>query len=116
MHGTSSVTIDLSETIQEIAVSEFAKMTEAKYEDGYIRFVWNNNDEKRAYEISADALLQSFGARDATGSGLLDAFERGRDRITRAVEQSLNTPTDGVTELGSGDFEQKEARGGASRP
>ncbi len=86
-------------------MSEFAKMTEAKYEEGCIRFVWNNNDEKRSYEISAEALRQSFGARDATGSELLDAFERGRDKITRAVEESLNTPTDGVTELGSGDFE-----------
>ncbi len=97
-------------------MSEFAKKTEAKYEDGYIRFVWVNNDEKRFYAISADALLQSFGARDASGSALLDAFERGRDRIIQAVEQSLNTPTDGVTELGSGDFEQKETRAGMSPP
>lgn len=87
-------------------MSEFAKMTQAKYEEGYIRFVWNNKDKKRYYEISADALLKSFGAQDATGSQLLDAFERGRDRITQAVEQSLNTPTDRITELGSGDFEQ----------
>lgn len=86
-------------------MSEFAKMTEAKYEDGYIRFVWNNKDAKRQYEISAEALQQSFAAKDETGSELLEAFERGRDRITRAVEQSLNMPTDGVTELGSGDFE-----------
>lgn len=89
-------------------MSEFAKKTEAKYEDGYIRFVWNDKDKKRAYEISADALVQSFGARGMTGSELLDAFERGSARIVRAVEQSLNLPTDGVTELGSGDFEQKE--------
>lgn len=87
-------------------MSEFAKMTEAKYQEGYVRFVWNEKEKKRAYEISADALVQSFGAQDTTGSGLLEAFERGRDRITRAVEQSLNNPTDGVTELGSGDFEQ----------
>lgn len=97
-------------------MSEFTKKTEAKYEDGYIRFTWNNNGEKRNYEISANALLQSFGAHDATGSGLLEAFERGRERITRAVELSLNTPTDGITELGSGDFEQKQARGGVSNP
>ena len=91
-------------------MSEFAKMTEAKYEEGYIRFVWNTNDEKRHFEISADALQQFFGAQDATGSELLDAFERGRDRITSAVRLSLNTPTDGVTELGSGDFDNEQKR------
>lgn len=89
-------------------MSEFAKKTQAKYEEGYIRFVWNNNDEKRHYEISADALQQFFGAQGATGSELLDAFERGRERITLAVRQSLNTPTDGITELGSGDFEPND--------
>ncbi len=91
-------------------MSEFAKLTEAKYEDGYIRFVWNNNDDRRLYEISAEA-LQAFGAQDDTGSELLNAFERGRASITRAVEASLNTPTDGVTELGSGDFAQLEDLG-----
>jgi hypothetical protein len=89
----------------EIAMNEFAKVTEAKYEDGYIRFVWNNQDEKRIYEISAEALQQSFGAEGTTGSELLAAFEKGRDRIIQAVEKSLNTPTDGVIELGSGDFD-----------
>ncbi|WP_298012985.1 DUF1488 family protein [uncultured Castellaniella sp.] len=89
-------------------MSAFAKMTEAKYVEGYIRFFWHNGDEKRAYEISAEALQESFGAQDATGGALLNAFERGRDRIERAVEQSLNTPTDGVTELGSGDFAQED--------
>jgi hypothetical protein len=88
-------------------MSEFAKLTEAKYEDGYIRFIWNNKDDKRLYEISAEALQQGFGAQDATGSELLSAFDRGRARITRAVEKSLNAPTDGVTELGSGDFEEQ---------
>jgi hypothetical protein len=87
-------------------MSTFAKMTDAKYADGYVRFYWNNGDEKRAYVISADALRESFGAADATGAALLNAFEHGRDRIVRAVEQSLNMPTDGVTELGTGDFAQ----------
>lgn len=97
-------------------MGEFAKMTDAKYEDGYVRFAWGEGDTRRHYEISADALLQAFDAKDATGAELLDAFERGRDQIMKAVEKTLNTPTDGVMELGSGDFEQKVARGGYSPP
>ena len=97
-------------------MGEFAKMTDAKYEGGYIRFVWNDGDQRRIYEISGDALLQSFGAKDGSGAELLDAFERGRDRIVEAVKATLNSPTDGVMELGSGDFEQKVARGGISPP
>lgn len=89
-------------------MSEFAKSTEAKYHDGYIRFIWKNKEESRVYEISAEALKLSFGARGDTASELLDAFERGREQITHAVEQTLNTPTDGVTELGSGDFLQEK--------
>lgn len=87
-------------------MGEFAKSTEAKYQDGYIRFNWKNQGENRAFEISSEALIEAFGARDAAANELLDAFERGRGRITEAVELSLNTPTDGVTELGSGDFTQ----------
>lgn len=98
-------------------MGEFAKMTEAKYEDGYIRFSWGEVEARRQYEISGDALLQAFDARDGTGAELLDAFERGRDKIEDAVRRTLNTPaTDGVIELGSGDFEPKEARGGISPP
>ncbi|HUH40785.1 MAG TPA: DUF1488 family protein, partial [Castellaniella sp.] len=90
---------------QENLMSEFAKRTHAKYEDDAVRFAWDEAGEPRKYEISADALQRFFGARDATGSELLEAFDRGQGRIIRAVERSLNTPTDGVTELGSGDFE-----------
>src|SRR5690606_27027574 len=42
---------------------------------------------------------------------LLDAFERGSRQITRAVKLTLNTPTDGVTELGSGDFVENPQTG-----
>lgn len=93
-------------------MSEFAKTTRAKFDENAIHFVWTVNNEERNYEISAEALQQVFGAQDATGSALLDAFERGRDEIVHVVEQTLNTPTDGVIELGSGDFEQSEARRG----
>lgn len=97
-------------------MGEFAKRTEAKVEDGYVRFTYGEGDKRRRYEISGDALLQAFEAKDGTGAELLDAFERGREQILRAVEKTLNTPTDGVIELGSGDFEQKVARGGISPP
>lgn len=87
-------------------MGEFAKITQAKYQDGYIRFNWKNKSENRVFEISSEALTEAFGAQGSTASELLGAFERGHEQITRAVEQSLNTPTDGVTELGSGDFVQ----------
>ncbi|MCC2595435.1 DUF1488 domain-containing protein [Pusillimonas sp. MFBS29] len=91
-------------------MTKFAKATEAKYHEGYIRFNWKHEGEDRSFEISDEALIQAFGARDATATELLEAFERGREQISLAVEQSLNTPTDGVTELGSGDFAQDNAR------
>ena len=95
-------------------MGEFAKMTEAKYQDGYIRFNWKNKSENRVFEISSEALMEAFGARGSTASELLDAFERGREHISQAVELSLNTPTDGVTELGSGDFVENARNNQAS--
>jgi len=95
-------------------MGEFAKMTGAKYQEGYVRFTWGEGRDKRVYEISGDALLQAFGARDGTGNELLDAFENGRRQIIGAAEAARNTPTDGVIELGSGDFEPGNARGGVS--
>lgn len=86
-------------------MGDFAKATDAKFEDGYIRFAWGTDDSRRVYEISEEALRQTFNAHDDTGSSLLDAFEKGREQIIRAAEDSRNTPTDGVIELGSGDFE-----------
>jgi len=95
-------------------MGEFAKMTGAKYQDGYVRFSWGEGVNKRQYEISGDALLQAFDAEDGSGNKLLDAFERGREHIISAAEEARNTPTDGVIELGSGDFEPKNDRGGIS--
>lgn len=86
-------------------MGDFAKETDAKFEDGYIRFSWGKDQDQRVYEISEEALRQAFHAHDDTGSSLLDAFEKGRERIIRAAQESRNTPTDGVIELGSGDFE-----------
>ncbi|KAA0892952.1 DUF1488 family protein [Pusillimonas sp. ANT_WB101] len=86
-------------------MGDFAKITNAKFEEGYIRFSWGTGESLRIYEISEEALRQVFSAHDDTGSGLLDAFEKGREQIIRAAEESRNTPTDGIIELGSGDFE-----------
>lgn len=85
-------------------MGDFAKSTDAKFEEGYIRFTWGEGENRRVYEISEDALRLAFNAHDDTGSSLLDAFEKGRTQIIRAAENSRNTPTDGVIELGSGDF------------
>lgn len=96
-------------------MGEFAKQTEAKYEGGYIRFFLGEGEKRRQYEISGDALLQAFDAADGSGPALLDAFEKGRERIREAAESATNMPnTDGVIPLGSGDFEPKNARGGLS--
>ncbi|WP_397474250.1 DUF1488 family protein [Pusillimonas sp.] len=95
-------------------MGEFAKMTGAKYQDGYIRFSWGDGVGKRKYEISGDALLQAFDAENGDPAELLDAFEKGRQHIIRAAEDARNTPTDGIIELGSGDFEPKNNRGGIS--
>jgi hypothetical protein len=65
-------------------MGEFAKTTEAKYEDGYIRFTWKEAGEPRLFEISGEALMQSFGAADDSGKELMDAFERGRKHIADA--------------------------------
>ena len=96
-------------------MGDFAKQTDATYEDGYIRFFLGETGERRQYEISGDALLQAFGAKDETGNALLDAFEQGRDRILKAAQAAANTPTtDGVIALGSGDFEARNDKGGIS--
>lgn len=96
-------------------MGDFAKQTEAKYEDGAIRFFLGEDQERREFEISGDALLQAFEARDETAGALLEAFQKGRERITEVALSSANTPTaDGVIVLGSGDFEAKNARGGIS--
>ena len=95
-------------------MGEFAKMTGAKYQDGYIRFSWGDGADQRNYEISGDALLQAFNAENGDAAELLEAFEKGREKIIRAAEEARNTPTDGTIELGSGDFEPKNSRGGIS--
>ncbi|HLU01021.1 MAG TPA: DUF1488 family protein [Burkholderiaceae bacterium] len=96
-------------------MGEFAKQTQAKYEDGCIRFTLDEGGQQRKFEISGDALLQAFEARDGTANALLEAFENGRDQIVSAARTATVTPTaEGVIVLGSGDFEAKNARGGIS--
>lgn len=96
-------------------MGNFAKQTDATYEDGYIRFFLGDDGQRRQFEISGDALLQAFDARDGTGNALLDAFESGREQILAAAQAASSTPTtDGVIVLGSGDFEPKNDRGGIS--
>ena len=96
-------------------MGEFAKQTNATYENGYIRFFLGEGENRRQFEISGDALLQAFDARDGTGNALLEAFEQGRDEILAAAKTASATPTtDGIIVLGSGDFEPKNDRGGIS--
>lgn len=100
---------------KELHMGEFAKQTFAKYEDGCIRFTLEEGGQQRQFEISGDALLQAFDARDGSASALLDAFEKGREQIVSAARTTASTPTaEGVIVLGSGDFEAKNARGGIS--
>lgn len=83
----------------------FASLTNAQVKDDAILFSLNLNGEERQFEISGDALRECFGAEDGSGSALLKAFERGSEKIHAAAEEALNTPTDGLTLLGTGDFE-----------
>lgn len=92
-------------------MGSFAKKTEAKYEEGVIRFYLETDGQRRQYEISGDALLQAFQARDETGNALLEAFEQGSEKIQQAAEAAASTPTDGIIVLGSGDFESEGDRG-----
>lgn len=96
-------------------MGSFAKQTDAKYEDGVIRFFLGEGDLRREFEISGDALLQAFDAKDGTPNALLEAFENGREQISESARLAASTPTtDGVIVLGSGDFDAKNARGGIS--
>jgi hypothetical protein len=83
----------------------FASITHAQVKNDDIVFSLNRNGEERQFEISGDALRECFGAEDGSGSALLKAFERGSEKIRAAAEDALNTPTDGITLLGTGDFE-----------
>ncbi len=96
-------------------MGEFAKQTDAQYEDGSIRFWLTEAGQRRQFEISGDALLQAFEAKDGTASALLQAFEQGKDKIIEAARAASNTPSmEDVIVLGSGDFEALNARGGIS--
>ncbi|OZI62724.1 DUF1488 family protein [Bordetella genomosp. 11] len=83
----------------------FAHKTRARVEDDVVVFFLSLNGEERQFEISGDALRENFGAEDNSGSALLRAFERGCDKIQAVAEAAFNTPTDGVTTLGTGDFD-----------
>ena len=83
----------------------FAHKTHARVEDDVIVFALSRNGEERQFEISGDALREYFGAEDNSGSALLRAFERGCDKIQAVATAAFNTPTDGVTALGTGDFD-----------
>lgn len=83
----------------------FAHKTAARVEDDLVAFSLTLNGETRKFEISGDALRECFGAEDGSGSALLRAFERGSEKIQVVAEAAFNTPTDGVTTLGTGDFD-----------
>ena len=83
----------------------FANKTHARVENDVVVFSLSLNGEERQFEISGDALREYFAAEDNSGSALLRAFERGCEKIQKAAEAAFNTPTDGVTALGTGDFD-----------
>jgi hypothetical protein len=84
----------------------FASSTHAQVKDDAIQFSLTIKGEARQFEVSGDALRECFSAPDSTGSGLLKAFEHGSEKIRAAAQAALNAPTDGVTMLGTGDFEE----------
>jgi len=86
-------------------MGHFAKAAQAKVRNDDVMFTLQHQGVQAEFEISGDALRRHFGARDGTGSELLEAFERGRQEITDAAIKAFNAPNDGVIELGSGDFD-----------
>jgi hypothetical protein len=89
----------------EAGMGTFAHKTHAQVENDVIVFSLALGGETRQFEISGDALRECFGAEDSSGSALLRAFERGSEKIRTVAEAAFNTPTDGVTTLGTGDFD-----------
>jgi hypothetical protein len=87
---------------------DFIKATQARVIDGSVRFTgFVTGGEPRVFEISGEALMQHFGAVQATDSELLQAFERGHTRIMSAAAKALETPAvEGAVVLGSGDFDR----------
>lgn len=94
-----------SRTHRREIMGSFASATGAHVKGDDIVFSLSLGGETRRFEISGEALRERFGAEDDSGSALLRAFERGQGQIRAAAEAARNTPTDGVTELGSGDFD-----------
>jgi hypothetical protein len=80
-------------------------MTQAQVDNDAIFFSLTQGGEARKFEISGDALREYFGAEDNSGSALLRAFERGSEKIRTVAGAAFNTPTDGITTLGTGDFD-----------
>ncbi|ARP88137.1 hypothetical protein CAL13_19395 [Bordetella genomosp. 9] len=86
-------------------MGNFANETHARVQDDAIFFTLTQNGETRQFEISGDALRECFGAEDSSGSALLRGFERGCEKIRSVAQAAFNTPTDGITTLGTGDFD-----------
>ncbi|VCU72178.1 hypothetical protein PIGHUM_04274 [Pigmentiphaga humi] len=86
--------------------TELAREVRPAVFDGAVRFTARFEGRKsQEFEISSDVLRQHFGAADATPDALLAAFHRGRHEILTAASEAVGTPTSGIVQLGTGDFQ-----------
>ncbi len=85
--------------------TELAKQKPPVVVNGVVRFTaLIEGRVNQEFELSSDVLVEHFGAASRSDSDLLEAFRRGKAEIIAAAAQSVNTPVNGTTILGTGDF------------
>ncbi len=86
--------------------TELAREVRPAVIDGAVRFTARFEGRKcQEFEISSDVLREHFGAPDDSAEALLAAFHRGRHEILTAAAEAASTPTSGLVQLGTGDFQ-----------
>jgi len=87
--------------------TELAKQNPPAVVNGVVTFtVLMGGRLNQEFELSADALVEHFGAASRSDDDLLEAFRRGKAEIMEVAAQSANTPVNGVVSLGTGDFSE----------
>jgi hypothetical protein len=87
--------------------TELAKQKPPAVVNGVVRFTALMGGRiNQEFEVSADVLVEHFGAASRSDDDLLEAFRKGRAEILEVAAQSANTPVNGTVALGTGDFSE----------
>lgn len=87
--------------------TEIVKQKPPTVVDGVVRFTALMGGRlNQEFEVSADVLVEHFGAASRGDDDLLEAFRRGKTEILAVAGQSANTPVNGTVALGTGDFSE----------